>query len=241
MRFYRLSLVAMACCGGKTPDAVVVAPATSVPATQASAPTSVATTAPTPLTSAPAFRCPSEAVRKAVLDCPPASGAAPRYVDFIDARSRLATDQTKTHQRAPTKTTKDFTPRAFTPLQQKLVDVAKAYRCQGSSKGDPSQLEDVSYELGRTYFETQHWEEAAAIFHVVAMEKADVSEYAAQLALESMNVLASQLHRAECSEELGPRVTLYRQHLCGSPPIGSSETCTTLTKIEAEIAKGAKP
>ncbi len=238
MSSVRVFLLLLIGCGGKNADPVVVPPTAPAASHSSSMKTPTNEPVPTP-PPAPASRCPSEEVRRAVLDCPAtASGPVPTYVDVLDALSRENNEQMKS-RRAPPPKAKSFAPRALTPLQQNVIDISKTYRCFG--KGDPSQKDQAAYELSRTFFESQHWEEAIAAFHVVAMERSAASEYAAQLALEAMNILGAGLKRADCNEELGPRATLYRQHLCGSPQIAGNETCETLTKIEAEVAKTKKP
>ena len=51
----------------------------------------------------------------------------------------------------------------------------------------------MKYARARTYFEAQHWEEAAVAFRDVALNHSDheSAPYAAQLWLEALNVLFS--------------------------------------------------
>src|SRR5262249_39907401 len=60
-----------------------------------------------------------------------------------------------------------------------------------NDKPAQEQLVEVKYARARTYFEAQHWEEAAVLFRQIALEHSDreVGMYAAQLYLESANVL----------------------------------------------------
>ena len=64
-------------------------------------------------------------------------------------------------------------------------------------KGDKEaeeQYVEVKYARARTYFESQHWEEAALAFRDVAINHADKDAgiFAAQLYLESINVLGGR-------------------------------------------------
>jgi hypothetical protein len=60
-------------------------------------------------------------------------------------------------------------------------------------QGGKDQYVEVKYARARTYFESRHWEEAALGFRDVAMNHADheVGIYAAQLYLESLNILGN--------------------------------------------------
>ncbi len=70
------------------------------------------------------------------------------------------------------------------------------------------QLVEVKYARARTYFEAQHWEEAAIGFRDIAMNHSDrdVGIYAAQLYLESVNVLGSNFQKTSCFDDMGADV-----------------------------------
>ena len=95
---------------------------------------------------------------------------------------------------------------------------------------------EVRYGLARTYFELQRWDEAAALFDAIARQEGnDVAPYAAQLALEAVNVLHAHLDRAECLPTLARWVADYQARMCGDRPVDDREYCATLAKIRAEI------
>ncbi|MFO0672073.1 MAG: hypothetical protein U0235_21015 [Polyangiaceae bacterium] len=68
------------------------------------------------------------------------------------------------------------------------------------------QLVEVKYARARTYFEAQHWDEAAMAFKDIADHHADrdVGIYAAQLYLESINVLGANMNppRPVCYDDM---------------------------------------
>src|SRR5262249_51037467 len=93
----------------------------------------------------------------------------------------------------------EYTPKEFSENQKGMITAFNRYVCYikpaAGDKEANEQYVEVKYARGRTYFEAQHWEEAAIAFRDVAMNHSDkeVGIYASQLYLEALNVLGSNM------------------------------------------------
>lgn len=134
----------------------------------------------------------------------------------------------------------------FTESQKGMITAFNRYICYiHPAENDASgqdQLIEVQYARARTYFEAQHWEEAAAAFREIALNHADkdVGIYAAQLYLESVNVLGSHSKppRIACFTDMGNDVPKFLDLYCtGEKLTKNQEQCTTLTKIQCDIQR----
>ena len=139
-----------------------------------------------------------------------------------------------------------FKPKAFTVNQTGMITAFNRYVCYIKPKeGDKQALEqyiEVKYARARTYFEAQHWEEAAIGFRDVAVTypDKDVGIYAAQLYLESLNVLGthSDPPKPACFDSMAQDVPLFLKLYCeGANFQKNQEQCTSLTKIQCDIAR----
>jgi tetratricopeptide (TPR) repeat protein len=134
----------------------------------------------------------------------------------------------------------------FTDSQKGMITAFNRYICyihpaEGDAAGQ-DQLVEVQYARARTYFEAQHWEEAAAAFREIAMNHSDkdVGIYAAQLYLESVNVLGAHSNppRTSCYTDMGNDVPKFLDLYCtGDKLAKNQDQCTTLTKIQCDIQR----
>ena len=134
----------------------------------------------------------------------------------------------------------------FTPQQEGMVNAFNRYICYikppADDKDGQDQLVEVKYARARTFFEAQRWEEAALAFRDVAVNHSDrdVGIYAAQLYLESLNVLGthSDPPRPSCFQSMADDVPLFIDLYCkGDKFAKNEEQCTTLTKIQCDIER----
>jgi len=139
-----------------------------------------------------------------------------------------------------------FKPKPFNANQQGMVTAFNRYICYIKPKeGDKQALDqyvEVKYARARTYFEAQHWEEAALGFRDVAVTypDRDVGIYAAQLYLESLNVLGthSDPPKPGCFDSMQQDVPLFVKLYCeGANFQKNQEQCTALTKIQCDISR----
>src|SRR5262249_22089250 len=104
---------------------------------------------------------------------------------------------------------KQLAPKDFTEGQKGMITAFNRYICyikpDGSNKEALDNYVEVKFARGRTYFEAQHWEEAALAFRDVAMNYSDkdVGIYAAQFYLEALNVLGASVEptRPSCFDD----------------------------------------
>ncbi len=149
-------------------------------------------------------------------------------------------EQTKADEDAKLK------PKDFTDNQKGMVQAFNRYICYikpgpNDTQGQ-EQLVEVKYARARTYFESQHWEEAGMAFRDIAMNNADrdVGIYAAQLYLESVNVVGSHYNpkRPTCFDEMATDVPKFIELYCqGDKLAKNQEQCTSLNKIQVDILR----
>ncbi len=141
---------------------------------------------------------------------------------------------------------KALAPKPLTDSQKGMLTAFNRYVCYikpgAGDKEAQEQYVEVKYARGRTYFEAQHWEEAALAFRDVAMNHADkdVGIYAAQLYLESLNVLASAIEpaRPSCFDDMKADVPKFIELYCaGEKAKSNAEQCGTLIKIQRDIER----
>ncbi len=137
-------------------------------------------------------------------------------------------------------------PKEYTETQKGMLSAFNRYICYikpaDKDTAGQDQLVEVKYARARTYFEAQHWEEAAIGFREIAMgySDKDVGIYAAQLYLESVNVLGSNSNppRPTCYDEMATDVPKFLELYCtGEKAAKNQEQCTTLSKIQVDILR----
>jgi hypothetical protein len=137
-------------------------------------------------------------------------------------------------------------PKQFTDNQKGMISAFNRYICYihpgANDTAGQDQLTEVKYARARTYFEAQHWEEAAIAFREIAMNYADkdVGIYAAQLYLESVNVLGQHSNppRPSCFDDMAADVPTFIELYCtGDKLQKNQEQCTSLTKIQCDIQR----
>jgi hypothetical protein len=137
-------------------------------------------------------------------------------------------------------------PKEFTDNQKGMIQAFNRYVCYihpaPKDTAGLDQLVEVKYARARTYFEAQHWEEASIAFRDIAMNNADkdVGIYAAQLYLESVNVLGAHSNppRPPCFDDMAADVPKFIELYCtGEKLAKNQDQCTTLTKIQCDIQR----
>lgn len=139
-----------------------------------------------------------------------------------------------------------FKPKDFTPLQKGMINAFNRYVCFIKPKeGDNEALEqyiDVKYARARTYFEAQHWEEAALGFRDIALNHStkDAGIYAAQLYLEALNVLGSKTEppRPSCFSDMANDVPAFLELYCKDKKAeDNKDQCQLLTSIQFDVMR----
>jgi tetratricopeptide (TPR) repeat protein len=139
-----------------------------------------------------------------------------------------------------------FKPKPFTDMQKGMIQAFNRYVCyikpNESDKEAQSQYVEVKYARARTYFEAQHWEEAAIAFRDVAINNHtnDAATFAANLYLEALNVLGarSEPPRPGCFEDMEKDVPVFIELFCqGSKATDNKEQCDLLARIQCDIRR----
>lgn len=137
-------------------------------------------------------------------------------------------------------------PKEFTDLQKGMLTAFNRYVCYIlPPKGDANaeeQYVEVKFGRARTYFEAQHWDKAAIAFRDVAINHSDKDAgiYAAQLYLESINVLGakSEPPKPSCFDDMGKDVPVFLDLYCkGDKFEDNKEQCELLTRIQCDIKR----
>ncbi len=135
-------------------------------------------------------------------------------------------------------------PKDMTDDQKGMVSAFNRYTCYiNPPKADTAgqdQLVEVKYARARTYFEAQHWEEAAVGFREIALNHSDrdVGIYASQLYLESVNVMGSHFSKTACFDDMAQDVPKFIELYCqGANAAKNGEACTSLNKIQVDILR----
>lgn len=137
-----------------------------------------------------------------------------------------------------------FKPKEFSPMQKGMVTAFNRYVCYiKPAKGDAEAQEqyvEVKYARARTYFEAQHWEEAALGFRDIALNHSDhdAGIFAAQLYLEAVNVLGAKADRPSCFEDMASDVPHFLKNYCeGQDFEDNKEQCELLTRIQFDVQR----
>lgn len=137
-------------------------------------------------------------------------------------------------------------PQPLTDQQKGMVTAFNRYVCYiKPPKGDKEKEEqyvEVKYARARTYYEAQHWEEAALGFRDVAINHADQDAgiFAAQLYLEALNVLGSHAEppRPTCFQDMANDVPTFLKLYCeGKKFEDNKEQCELLTRIQFDVLR----
>jgi tetratricopeptide (TPR) repeat protein len=158
----------------------------------------------------------------------------------------LPASATKGKKGQPQNDQKKLAPRDFTDGQKGMLTAFNRYLCyikpaQGDKEAQDNYVE-VKFARARTYFEAQHWEEAAMAFRDVALNHAthDSGIYASQLYLECLNVLGTAMEPAkpQCLDDMAEDVPKFIDLYCkGGKEKDNGEQCQTLIKIQRDIER----
>ena len=138
--------------------------------------------------------------------------------------------------------------RPLTDRQKGMLGAFQRYLCNikppDGDKEGWDQLVEVKFARARTYFEAQHWDEAAVAFRDIALQHADheAAMDAAQLYLEAVNILGEKLEpkKPGCVEQMGDDVPrLLASHCAGPKAAGNESQCSMLTRIECDVQRRA--
>lgn len=224
-------------CGCGRPVILPSAPASPA---SVSAPAFPSEQAPEPAPAPPSAweLCTSEAARRVVLAC--VVGPVPTFKEYWYAYGVMHRAQRERgvfrfqdQGREP-----PASPRPLLAEEEQIVALSRAVACHGGSQPDERgrivEKQGGEYQIGRTYRDASHWEEAAAALDVVALGRhVDGSDIAALEALEALD-RARRNGRAECGTARRERAALYLSTLCSEPAVASPELCEDIAAVARE-------
>ncbi|MBK8251494.1 MAG: hypothetical protein IPK82_02355 [Polyangiaceae bacterium] len=140
---------------------------------------------------------------------------------------------------------KELAPKDLTENQKGMLTAFNRYVCYikppANDKDAQEQYVEVKYARARTYFEAQHWEEAALGFRDIAINHADrdAAIYASQLYLESLNIMGASLEPAHpsCYDDMAADVPKFIESFCQKGKEKDAEQCGTLIRIQRDIER----
>jgi len=139
-----------------------------------------------------------------------------------------------------------FKAKDFTSDQKGMITAFNRYVCyiqpDKTNKEAMDQFVEVKYARARTYFESRKWEEAALGFRDVGLNHSEreVGIFAAQLYLESLNILAtnSEPSRPSCLTDIEKDVPEFIKLYCGGTKKTQNEDqCAILARIQRDIER----
>ncbi|MBX3270933.1 MAG: tetratricopeptide repeat protein [Sandaracinaceae bacterium] len=157
------------------------------------------------------------------------------------ARGRTPRGRQQAEEAAPTVNV----PRELTSTETGMLAAFQRFVCYVS---DSDELPTIKYRRARIYYESNRYEEAAVLFRDIAMNhpQNELAEYAANLYLDSLNVLGTQWQRTQCindiRDNIEPMSNLYcntqqqrdaHPDLCG---VLGQLRCDTM-RLQAEAAQ----
>ncbi len=133
-----------------------------------------------------------------------------------------------------------YEPREFTDLESGMLGAFQRYVCYIPDSDD---LPTIKYRRARIYYEANRFEEAALLFKDIAFnhEDSDLSVYAANLYLDSLNVLGSQVDppRVSCITEIKESIEPLSGSYCASDDDydQNSELCQVLDRLRCDVLR----
>jgi tetratricopeptide (TPR) repeat protein len=133
-----------------------------------------------------------------------------------------------------------FRAKDFSPMEQGMLNAFQRYVC---FVPDSEDLPQIKYRRARIYYETNHFEEAAVIFKDIAFNhsKTDLGVYAANLYMDSLNVLGtySEPRRPSCYDDMNKDIEPLFGLYCDSPEKheANAELCTVLEQLRCDLLR----
>lgn len=141
---------------------------------------------------------------------------------------------------APVDESAQYRPRDFSEQESGMLNAFQRFVC---FVPDSEELPQVKYRRARIYYESNHYEEAAVLFKDIAWNHrtSDLAEYAANLYLDSLNVLGtySEPARPACFDTMETDVEALRGFYCSTDAQKAehAELCNVILKLRCDIKR----
>ncbi len=136
--------------------------------------------------------------------------------------------------------TDEFAARPFTALEQGMLRAFQRYICFVPNSQD---LATIKYRRARIYYESNHYEQAAVLFKDIAFHHSDndLGVYAANLYLDSLNVLGTKSHpaRTSCLDDISSSIEPLSHLYCNTQEDkdNHSDLCGVLGQLRCDIMR----
>ncbi len=142
---------------------------------------------------------------------------------------------------------KKLLPKDLTAPQKEMIGAFDRYLCyiqppdlNSKDREAVNQYIDIKFARARMYFEAQRWEEAGWAFRDIALSypKDDAALPAAQLYLESMNILGTVLEpaRPACVDDMAKDVPKLTESFCtGGKEKEHASDCAVLSRVQRGV------
>lgn len=163
-----------------------------------------------------------------------------QYVPRETETKFVSKSDQKAQQKAKAAPASKFEPKQLTPLQEGMLEAFNRYVCYVDKAED---LATIKYRRARIYYEANRFEEAAVLFRDIAFNHKDseLSEYAANLYLDCLNVLGTQLAepRVACLQELSASIDPMSASYCGTAQLAEQhpDLCGTLSTLQCQVRR----
>jgi len=138
--------------------------------------------------------------------------------------------------------TERYQPRAIGTVQQNMLRAFDRYVCNlEPPKGNPVAMEqyvEIKYARARTYYEAAHYDKAALAFRDIALHhsSSDAGIFAANLYLESTNIMREKWGRDSCVADMGDALPkLVRLYCAPSRTADSPDQCGILAQVGRDL------
>jgi len=106
---------------------------------------------------------------------------------------------------------------------------------------DSDELPTIKYRRARIYYESNRYEEAAVLFRDIAINHSDneLAEYAANLYLDSLNILGVQWQRTSCIDEIAENIEPLSNLYCSTEPARDEhgDLCGVLDQLRCDTLR----
>lgn len=133
-----------------------------------------------------------------------------------------------------------YATRDFTQLENGMLNAFQRYVC---FVPDSEDLVTIKYRRARIYYESNRFEQAALLFKDIAWNNrsSDLAEYAANLYLDSMNVIGGlrEEKRPECYTQMEDDLEPLGQMFCADDNMRAShdDLCATIDKLKCGLLR----
>ncbi|MFK7992151.1 MAG: tetratricopeptide repeat protein [Sandaracinaceae bacterium] len=136
-------------------------------------------------------------------------------VDCSTVRNRRARTRCEQEAEERANDPSRYAPRALESTEEGMLNAFQRFVCFVQ---DSEELPTIKYRRARIYYESNRFEEASILFRDIAFNHQDseMAEFAANLYLDSLNMLGTQWQRSACITEIQESIDPLSTNFCGN-------------------------